>query len=162
MSSRAQKHHSRRATHFSLVLSLYLPHTHTLPPKPSSPPHTHTHTHLQGIEEGDTFTFNAEFSSKFKRIKVPLISAKEVVPVGGGVGGGEGGGGLEEGLPGAVEEERRHHVEATLVRIMKSRKTLSHNELVAETTRQLAVRFTPSPQVPIHLYTYTPIHLCTY
>jgi len=88
----------------------------------------------KGIETGDVFTFNIDFSSKFKRMKVPLISAKEVA------------GPAEEEVPGAVEEERRHHVEATLVRIMKSRKTLSHNELVAETTRQLAVRFTPSPQ----------------
>lgn len=41
----------------------------------------------RGIENDDVFTFNDEFASKLRRIKVPLISAKEV---GGGVPGGEG------------------------------------------------------------------------
>ena len=45
-----------------------------------------------------------------------------------------------------MEEDRRHLVEASLVRIMKARKTLHHNDLIAEVTRQLSVRFTPSPQ----------------
>lgn len=49
------------------------------------------------------------------------------------------------GVPPQVEEERRHQIEAAIVRIMKSRKTLAHNELVAEVCRQLAVRFTPIP-----------------
>jgi cullin 3 len=60
---------------------------------------------------------------------------------------GSSGMGDGELLPEAVEEERRHHVEAAVVRIMKSRKVLSHNELVMETTRQLAGRFVPNPQV---------------
>jgi len=83
---------------------------------------------------------------------VPLISAKEITnhdnTQGSSSGaGGEGGEGMGESVPAAVEEERRHHVEAAIVRIMKARKTLSHNELVMETTRQLAMRFTPNPQV---------------
>jgi hypothetical protein len=119
----------------------------------------------QGIEADDQFTFNDEFSSKFKRIKVPLISAREVNGGEGGPGGGAGGegalaggdgvGGDVDNLPATVEEERRHHVEAAIVRIMKARKTLSHNELVMEVTRQLAVRFTPNPQVhtqPRYIY----------
>lgn len=105
---------------------------------------------LQGIDADDNFTFNDEFASKFKRIKVPLVSAKEVSSQEGNSGDGtiDGGmGGDGDNLPAAVEEERRHHVEAAIVRIMKARKTLSHNELVMETTRQLAIRFTPTPQV---------------
>ena len=84
---------------------------------------------------------------------MPLISPKEVSGSDGAGGSngdgtsGSGEGGLGESIPAAVEEERRHHVEAAIVRIMKARKTLSHNELVMETTRQLAMRFTPNPQV---------------
>jgi len=87
----------------------------------------------KGIEDDDVFTFNDEFTSKFKRIKVPLISAKEVVP--------------EEDIkiPHTVEEDRRHQVEAAIVRTMKARKKINHNDLVAEVTRQLYYRFNPSP-----------------
>lgn len=99
----------------------------------------------RGIEAGDSFAFNADFSSKFKRIKVPLIALKEVQ---GGAGAeAEGAEGCGDGVPQQVEEERRHQVEAAIVRIMKARKTLGHHELVAEVTRQLSFRFTPTPQV---------------
>ena len=47
----------------------------------------------------------------------------------------------------AVEEDRRHQIEAALVRIMKARRRLSHTDLVAEATRQLSVRFQPTPLV---------------
>lgn len=36
-------------------------------------------------------------------------------------------------------------MEAVIVRVMKSRKTLEHNQLVMETTRHLASRFSPTP-----------------
>jgi len=50
-----------------------------------------------------------------------------------------------EGVPAAVEEDRKHLVEAVIVRIMKSRKTLDHNSLIMEVTRHLASRFNPTP-----------------
>ena len=40
-----------------------------------------------------------------------------------------------------VDEDRRHEIEAALVRIMKSRKNLNHNQLVAECIDQLKARF---------------------
>ena len=87
----------------------------------------------KSIEDDDVFTFNDEFSSKFKRIKVPLISAKEISP--------------EETntIPHTVEEDRRHQVEAAIVRTMKARKKINHNDLVAEVSRQLYNRFNPNP-----------------
>lgn len=94
----------------------------------------------KGIENTDDFSYNFEYSSKLKRIKIPLVAKKEVC--------------VEDEIPGevvpaAVEEDRRHLVEAAIVRIMKARKTVSHNELIAEVTKQIASRFNPSPQVLI-------------
>ena len=112
----------------------------------------------KGIAEDDSFTYNDEFTSKFKRIKVPLISAKEILDgdpnsAGMKVGDGDEDGVMmgssssssSSGLPPTVEEDRRHLVEAAIVRVMKARKRFSHNDLVAEITKQLSYRFVPTP-----------------
>jgi len=44
-----------------------------------------------------------------------------------------------------VEEDRRPQIEAAIVRLMKSRKILQHNDIITEVTRQLSNRFNPSP-----------------
>lgn len=100
---------------------------------------------IKGIAENDLFTFNNLYTSKLKRIKIPLISQKELS---GGTGGNDD---LEKSmatLPASVEEDRRHLIEAAIVRIMKARKTLSHNDLLTETMRQSAHRFSVDAQVP--------------
>eukprot|EP00607_Mallomonas_marina_P008660 CAMPEP_0182424868 /NCGR_PEP_ID=MMETSP1167-20130531/11130_1 /TAXON_ID=2988 /ORGANISM="Mallomonas Sp, Strain CCMP3275" /LENGTH=285 /DNA_ID=CAMNT_0024605005 /DNA_START=1355 /DNA_END=2212 /DNA_ORIENTATION=- len=91
-------------------------------------------TKNKSISDDEVFTFNFEFSSKYRRLRIPLISAKEQ--------------GISDDLcpvPSTVEEERKHLVDAAVVRIMKARKTLSHNDLLAEASKQLSFRFTPSP-----------------
>jgi cullin 3 len=122
------------------------------------------------IEADETFTVNNEFTSKLVKIKIPLISLKSATAAGGAGGsggaaaggggtGGSGGaasggaGGLpprepQEGpdVPELVEESRKHLMEAAIVRIMKTRRTLDHANLVSEVTRQLQARFRPSPQ----------------
>jgi cullin 3 len=102
----------------------------------------------------DTFTFNPEYTSKLKRVKINLVKETSVARGGDGADGTTAAGAANSALVSAadgsiplpVEEDRRHLVEASIVRIMKARKSLHHNDLIAEVTRQLGARFTPSPQ----------------
>jgi len=90
--------------------------------------------------DDDTFTFNPEYSSKLKRVRIPLVKESSVNPASATPAQSP------STVPAHVEEDRRHLVEAAIVRIMKARKSLSHNDLIAEVTRQLSNRFNPTPQ----------------
>ena len=75
-----------------------------------------------------------------------MVSLREVTGIDesarkGGLGG-EGGG---SALPPTVEKDRCILIEASIVRIMKARKTMWHHDLVAEVVRQLTGRFAPEP-----------------
>mmetsp|Transcript_20917 Transcript_20917/g.49317 ORF Transcript_20917/g.49317 Transcript_20917/m.49317 type:complete len:772 (+) Transcript_20917:258-2573(+) len=105
--------------------------------------------------DDDTFTFNPEYMCKLKRVRIPLVKETSVSKgAGDGANSGAPGSGNSSAaaaaangaVPVKVEEERRHLVEAAIVRIMKARKSLGHNDLFTEVTRQVSVRFTPSPQ----------------
>ncbi|KAH8032127.1 hypothetical protein HPB51_023237 [Rhipicephalus microplus] len=44
-----------------------------------------------------------------------------------------------------IDEERKYNIDAAIVKVMKSRRMLSHENLVIEVTELLRARFTPSP-----------------
>jgi len=90
--------------------------------------------------DNDSFTFNKDYTSKLKRVKIPLVSMKET-QLDSYLSNSK-----KSDIPAPVEEDRRHLIEAAIVRIMKARKSLNHNCLVAEVSRQLSVRFAPTPQ----------------
>ncbi|XP_061549374.1 cullin-3-B-like isoform X3 [Phycodurus eques] len=88
------------------------------------------------IENGHVFTVNDQFTAKVHRVKIQTVAAKQ----------GESDPERKETQQ-KVDDDRKVMIEAAIVRIMKSRKKIQHNVLVAEVTQQLQARFLPSPVV---------------
>ncbi|KAJ3700553.1 hypothetical protein LUZ61_004258 [Rhynchospora tenuis] len=87
------------------------------------------------ISEEDAFYFNDKFTSKFVKVKIgTVVAQKESEPE-------------KQETRQRVEEDRKPQIEAAIVRIMKSRRVLDHNSIVAEVTKQLQSRFLPNPVV---------------
>eukprot|EP01018_Ginkgo_biloba_P007037 Gb_00939 [translate_table: standard] len=74
----------------------------------------------------DNFEFNPKFTDKMRRIKIPLPPVDEKKKV------------IED-----VDKDRRYAIDASIVRIMKSRKVLTHQQLVSECVEQLGRMFKP-------------------
>lgn len=87
------------------------------------------------IENSHIFTINDQFTSKLYRVKIQTVAAK-----------GESEPERKETRT-RVDEDRKHEIEAAVVRIMKARKKMQHTVLVQEIMEQLKSRFHPSPQV---------------
>lgn len=87
------------------------------------------------IEPTHEFCVNDSFTSKLHRVKIQTVAAKgESEPE-------------RRETRSKVDEDRKHEIEAAIVRIMKARKRMPHNVLVAEVTEQLKSRFLPSPVI---------------
>ncbi|KAG4932060.1 hypothetical protein JHK87_046062 [Glycine soja] len=74
----------------------------------------------------DYFEFNSKFTDKMRRIKIPLPPVDEKKKV------------IED-----VDKDRRYAIDASIVRIMKSRKVLGYQQLVMECVEQLGRMFKP-------------------
>lgn len=87
------------------------------------------------IEQEHIFTVNDSFTSKLVRVKIQAIACRgESEPE-------------RKETRSKVDEDRKHEIEAAIVRIMKARKQMSHSNLVSEVTEQLRSRFMPSPVI---------------
>ncbi|GMI87375.1 cullin 3, cullin 3A [Hibiscus trionum] len=85
------------------------------------------------IGTNDAFFVNDKFTSKFYKVKIgTVVAQKESEPEK-----------LETRQ--RVEEDRKPQIEAAIVRIMKSRRVLDHNNVIAEVTKQLQSRFLANP-----------------
>ncbi|KAJ0729472.1 putative cullin protein, neddylation [Helianthus annuus] len=87
------------------------------------------------VSENDSFFFNDSFSSKLYKVKIgTVVAQKESEPE-------------KQETRQRVEEDRKPQIEAAIVRIMKARRVLDHNNIVAEVTKQLQSRFLANPIV---------------
>lgn len=119
------------------------------------------HPPSRDVNDSDTFSFNSDFTASMQRIKISTIAGSSKVE------------NAEERKEtrDRIEEERKHQIDvrclsirskdrlltyvstavhrrklqACIVRVMKDRKHMSHNDLINEVTRQLASRFHPQP-----------------
>lgn len=80
----------------------------------------------RSVSETDHFQFNSKFTDRMRRIRIPLPPVDERKKV------------VED-----VDKDRRYAIDASIVRIMKSRKVLGHQQLVMECVEQLGRMFKP-------------------
>lgn len=71
----------------------------------------------------DVLTVNTKFKNPLKRIAVPFIAMREKSVINSS----------------ETETQRKHVVDATVIRVMKSRKTMRFDALIAETQRQIRI-----------------------
>ncbi|XP_040855913.1 cullin-4B isoform X6 [Ochotona curzoniae] len=83
------------------------------------------------VEDGDKFICNDDFKHKLFRIKINQIQMKETVEE-------------QASTTERVFQDRQYQIDAAIVRIMKMRKTLSHNLLVSEVYNQLKFPVKPA------------------
>ena len=86
------------------------------------------------VKPTDAFQLNRAFEPAQRRIRIPVslgsISNEE-----------------REVARGNVQEDRRMAIDAAIVRIMKSHKQLTHQQLMAETSQQIMATFKPDPRL---------------
>merc|ERR1719510_2086691 len=85
------------------------------------------------IEANHMFRLNGKFTNNAKRIPIPVfkVQKKAAAPE----------------VPQEIAQQRRHQMDAAVVRIMKARRTFTVQELLGEVIQQLQARFQPDPRL---------------
>lgn len=83
------------------------------------------------VADTDKFNFNMDFTNKYCRIKINQIQMKETTEE-------------QKVTEERVYQDRQYQIDAAIVRIMKMRKTLSHNLLISELYLQLKFPVKPA------------------
>jgi len=83
------------------------------------------------LDDNHQFRFNRRYQNQRYRVAIPMLKKQQKTE--------------PDQLPPGVQEQRKNRVEAAIVRIMKSRKLLQHNQLVSELIKQLSSKFQPDP-----------------
>ncbi|CDZ97609.1 Cullins [Phaffia rhodozyma] len=90
------------------------------------------HPKSKDVAVTDSFVFNDAFTAPLAKIKIAMVANKVETNE------------QREETNEKVDEERRFLTEACIVRIMKNSKTMTHQALMNEVTKQLSSRFSPS------------------
>jgi len=83
----------------------------------------------------DTFRVNFAYSNNMYKIKVPVMHSKLKKDA------------EATDLQLKVEDDRKHMIEATIVKVMKSRRRMTHVDLITESSKILSNKFNPDPLV---------------
>lgn len=86
------------------------------------------------IRGSDVFVFDDNFRCRNRRIKIQMVSASKENDE------------EKSETRSRIDEDRKPLIDSAIVRIMKDRKVLEHQQLIAEVTAQVAFRFAPNPQ----------------
>ncbi|QIX01125.1 hypothetical protein AMS68_006642 [Peltaster fructicola] len=83
-----------------------------------------------GVDSGTVYTLNKDFKNKKIKVNLNIVIKSEQKQE------------VEETHK-TIEEDRKMLMQSAIVRIMKSRKTMKHTQLVSETIMQIKSRFSP-------------------
>jgi len=81
----------------------------------------------------DRLTPNLNYTANLIRVKIPVFVSKQNKD------------NDNIRVASKVDDDRRYAVEASVVKVMKARRTITHSELVSETTKILLIKFKPDP-----------------
>lgn len=88
---------------------------------------------VKNVKREDTFAVNPNFKSKKHRIRIPNLIMKITNED-------------RRDIDKTMEEDRKHAIEAAIVRIMKARRQMKHQNLILEVSKQLMQHFRPDPK----------------